>query len=96
MIASERPFEFQWVGPGQTPAAARNAAHLAAERYDKGVTSYLEVLETERTLFSVELELSELMQTYLNSYVRLYKSLGGGWGTGSETDREGTKEDRDG
>ena len=60
--------------------AARNAARLSAERYDKGVTSYLEVLDTERTLFSVELELSELKQTYLNTYVRLYKSLGGGWG----------------
>ena len=60
--------------------AARNAARLSAERYDKGVTSYLEVLETERTLFEVELELSSLRQSYLNAYVRLYKSLGGGWG----------------
>ena len=43
------------------------------------MTSYLEVLDTERTLFSVELELSELQQQYYNSYVRLYKALGGGW-----------------
>jgi len=64
--------------------AARNAARLSAERYDKGVTSYLEVLDTERTLFSVELELSELKQTFLNTYVRLYKSLGGGWMSGTE------------
>ena len=66
--------------------AARNAARLSAERYDKGVTSYLEVLDTERTLFSVELELSELKQTYLNTYVRLYKSLGGGWTSVVEED----------
>jgi multidrug efflux system outer membrane protein len=60
-------------------SAARNAAFLSRERYDKGVASFLEVLETERTLFSVELELSELRQLYHNAYVKLYKALGGGW-----------------
>lgn len=59
--------------------AARNAKELSNERYDKGVTSYLEVLEADRTLFSVELEYSDLKQRYLNAYVTLYKSLGGGW-----------------
>ena len=48
-------------------------------RYDKGVTSFLEVLDTERELFGVELERSELSQLFLTSYVRLYKALGGGW-----------------
>jgi multidrug efflux system outer membrane protein len=59
--------------------AAENAASLSKMRYDKGVTSYLEVLETERQLFSAGLELSEVKQQYLNAYVRLYKALGGGW-----------------
>ncbi|MCK4559790.1 MAG: efflux transporter outer membrane subunit [Calditrichia bacterium] len=59
--------------------AAKNADRLSKERYDKGVTSYLEVLETQRTLFKVGLEHSELEQAYLSSYVRLYKALGGGW-----------------
>jgi len=59
--------------------AARNAYRLAKLRYDKGISSYLEVLETERALFSAELELSELKQQYLNGYVKLYKALGGGW-----------------
>ena len=59
--------------------AAKNAAFLSKLRYDKGVTSYLEVLETERTHFSVGLELSELKQQFYNSYVKLYKALGGGW-----------------
>lgn len=60
-------------------AAAKNANELSKERYDKGVSSYLEVLDTERTLFSAELQLSELQQLYLNAYVNLYKALGGGW-----------------
>jgi len=59
--------------------AAKNAAQLSAERYDKGVTSYLEFLDAERTFFSVELELSRIKQQYANSFVRLYKALGGGW-----------------
>jgi len=59
--------------------AAENAEHLSLERYDKGATSYLEVLDSQRTSFNVGLELSEVEQQYLNAYVRLYKALGGGW-----------------
>jgi multidrug efflux system outer membrane protein len=64
--------------------AAKNANDLARERYDQGVTSYLEFLDAERTLFSAELELSELRQRYLTAYVKLYKALGGGWITKAE------------
>ncbi|MDZ7700328.1 MAG: efflux transporter outer membrane subunit [Deltaproteobacteria bacterium] len=64
--------------------AAKNAYRLANLRYDKGISSYLEVLETQRSLFSAELELSEIEQQYLNGYVRLYKALGGGWTTKDE------------
>ncbi|MEJ2470812.1 MAG: TolC family protein [Desulfuromonadales bacterium] len=60
-------------------AAAENANKLSRERYDKGVSSYLEVLETERALFNVALQRSELQQLYLNAYVKIYKALGGGW-----------------
>jgi len=59
--------------------AAENAERLSLERYDKGVTSYLEVLDSQRTSFNVGLELSEIEQLYLNAYVKLYKVLGGGW-----------------
>jgi len=59
--------------------AAKNAARLSRLRYDKGVTSYLEVLDSERTLFSVGLEFSDVKQQFYNAYVKLYKSLGGGW-----------------
>ncbi|BBO67589.1 RND transporter [Desulfosarcina alkanivorans] len=64
--------------------AARNANVLSRERYDKGVSSYLEVLDTERTLFNAELQLSDLQQRYRNAYVNLYKALGGGWITKAE------------
>jgi multidrug efflux system outer membrane protein len=70
--------------------AAKNANRLSLERYDKGVSSYLEVLDTERSLFSTNLKQSETHQLYLNAFVNLYKSLGGGWVT--RADREQVNE----
>ncbi len=60
-------------------AAAQNAAVLSRSRYDGGVTSYLEVLDSERTLFETELNSSQTLQQLINAYVYLYKVLGGGW-----------------
>lgn len=59
--------------------AAQSANILSKERYNGGVTSYLEVLDSERSQFNAELAASETYQAYLNSYVFLYKALGGGW-----------------
>lgn len=59
--------------------AADNAAGLSKSRYDQGVTSYLEVQETERSAFNAGLELSATKSQYLSAYVKLYKALGGGW-----------------
>jgi multidrug efflux system outer membrane protein len=67
--------------------AAKNANDLSKERYDKGVASYLEVLDTERTLFSAELQQSDLQQRYRNAYVNLYKALGGGWISNAEREK---------
>jgi multidrug efflux system outer membrane protein len=60
-------------------AAAQNAQFLSAERYDKGVTSFLELIESQRQAFEAELRLSEITQQLFNGYVKLYKALGGGW-----------------
>lgn len=59
--------------------AASSAAVLSRARYDGGVTSYLEVLDTERSLFNAELSQSQTLRLYLNSIIELYKALGGGW-----------------
>jgi len=59
--------------------AAINAAMLSKARYDGGQTSYLEVLETERSMFNAELDVSASKRNQLSSYVFLYKALGGGW-----------------
>jgi multidrug efflux system outer membrane protein len=59
--------------------AARNAARLSRARYDGGVVDYLEVLDSERSLFNSELDQSVILREYLNAIVKLYKALGGGW-----------------
>ena len=64
--------------------AAVNAATLSRARYDGGQTSYLEVLESNRQKFNAELAAAETYQFHLNSYVKLYKALGGGWATEEE------------
>ena len=64
--------------------AAVNAARLSRARYDGGQTAYLEVLETERSMFNAELEASAVRRYLLSSYIYLYKALGGGWITPEE------------
>lgn len=64
--------------------AATNAEKLSWARYDGGVTSYLEVLETQRMLFDSQLIILNAKNKLLNSYVLLYKALGGGWITKDE------------
>lgn len=59
--------------------AARSAAFLSRARYFGGVTSYLEVLDTERSLFRTELAASAVRRAQLVAVVDLYKALGGGW-----------------
>ncbi|MCD4832600.1 MAG: efflux transporter outer membrane subunit [Bacteroidales bacterium] len=59
--------------------AAEKAAELAKLRYDKGISSYLEVLESNRQLFDAELVTTQTFEMYLIAYVSLYKALGGGW-----------------
>ncbi len=48
-------------------------------RYDNGYTSYIEVLDAERSLFSSELTYAQTQGTLFVALVNLYKSMGGGW-----------------
>ena len=46
-------------------------------------------------MFNVELQLSSLVQQYKNSYVGLYKALGGGWVTPEELERAESQAEAD-
>ncbi len=59
--------------------AASEALEMAWVRYENGVTSYLEILDLQRSEFSSYLKASETLQLQLTSSVQLYQALGGGW-----------------
>jgi multidrug efflux system outer membrane protein len=64
----------------QTEAQAlRRAYGIAQRRYQSGISSYLDVLDAQRSLFDAELSLTQIQRQYLAATVQLYKALGGGW-----------------
>jgi multidrug efflux system outer membrane protein len=65
--------------------AARDAVKLSWIRYDGGMTSYIEVLDLQRSSFNSELKASEAFQLQLTSTIKLYQALGGGWNYASDT-----------
>ena len=59
--------------------ALSDASEVAKLRYEGGVSSYLEVLDTERQYFDAEIALVEAKRDESLSVIQLYRALGGGW-----------------
>ncbi len=59
--------------------ASMEATRLSQLRYERGLDSYLQVLDAERTLFQSRLALAQLRLAELQSFVHVYRALGGGW-----------------
>lgn len=58
-------------------ATESDRARLASLRFERGVSSYLDVLDAQRALFSAEQALVQLRRAHMSSTVNLYKALGG-------------------
>lgn len=59
--------------------AARDTAALAAERYQKGLSSYLDVVDAQRSALVAERLTTQLRGERTISTILLAKALGGGW-----------------
>jgi multidrug efflux system outer membrane protein len=59
--------------------AAQDATRLADSRYRGGVTSYLEVLDSDTRYFEAQLQLAQADLNERLALVQLYNALGGGW-----------------
>ena len=59
--------------------AARRAVNLASERFDRGLTDSLNVIDAQRQEYIIEQEYVLAQQNAAEQLVTLYKSLGAGW-----------------
>ena len=59
--------------------ALRRALRLAEMRYQSGASSYLDLLDAQRSLFGAELSLAQVQGQQATAAVTLYQALGGGW-----------------
>lgn len=59
--------------------ALDHALELARLRYEGGQSSYLEVLDAQRSLFSAQLGLAAARRAELDAAAALFEALGGGW-----------------
>ena len=64
---------------GREVDALRTYSRLARLRYEGGYTSYIEVLDAERSLFNAQLSYTQAQSAVFTSMVNLYKAMGGGW-----------------
>jgi multidrug efflux system outer membrane protein len=64
---------------GQQVGTLKQYARIARLRFDEGYTSYLEVLDAERSLFNAQLSYAQTQGTIFQSLVNVYKAMGGGW-----------------
>ena len=60
-------------------ASQKSVSSIALDRFQGGSSSYLEVLDAERGLFTAELDLADARSNRLRAVVQAYRALGGGW-----------------
>ncbi|WP_345816979.1 efflux transporter outer membrane subunit (plasmid) [Paraburkholderia sp. PREW-6R] len=78
LVALQKSRE-QLVVQGRQVDALRTYSRLARLRYEGGYTSYIEVLDAERSLFNAQLSYTQTNGVVFNSLIGLYKAMGGGW-----------------
>jgi multidrug efflux system outer membrane protein len=65
----------------ESVADLQESVRLSTLRYRGGTTTYLEVLDGQRSLYAAELTLAQARGNEYQSLVQVYRALGGGWQT---------------
>ena len=58
---------------------SRRSVTLATERYERGITDFLNLLDAQRQEYAIEDQAAISQQSVIVQYIALYKALGGGW-----------------
>jgi len=64
---------------GDALSASQRAVSLATQRYDRGLTDYLNVVDAQRQEYDLAAQYASAQMTAAEQFVALYKGLGGGW-----------------
>jgi NodT family efflux transporter outer membrane factor (OMF) lipoprotein len=59
--------------------ASQRAVTLANERYTRGLTDFLNVVDAQRQEYGIEEQYTEAQVAAAEQFIALYRSLGGGW-----------------
>ena len=78
LVSQDRTRE-QLLAQRRQVEALQQYASTARLRYDNGYTSFIEVLDAERSLFNVQLQYTQTHQVQLQAMINLYLAMGGGW-----------------
>ena len=64
---------------GRARTESRRSLELATERYDRGLTDFLNVLDAERQEDDLNIQFASAAADAAIDFVGIYKALGGGW-----------------
>jgi NodT family efflux transporter outer membrane factor (OMF) lipoprotein len=64
---------------GDAMLASQRAVTLANERYERGLTDFLNVVDAQRQEYEIEGQYAEAQVSADEQFIALYRSLGGGW-----------------
>ncbi len=64
---------------GEALVASQRAVTLANERYERGLTDFLNVVDAEREEYDIEEQYADAQVAIAEQFIALYRSLGGGW-----------------
>jgi outer membrane protein TolC len=64
---------------GEAVIASQRATDLATQRYDRGLTDFLNVIDAQRQEYDLEDQFALAQTSVAEEFVNLYRGLGGGW-----------------